>query len=144
MTCHKSHFPQYCQSILCFLFPYCCCVCMCIRWGSGARWEPPFQINLPTHNTTYILFLSVVSNSLVTPWAIQSMEFPRPECWSGQPFPSLGYLSNPGIEPRSPALQADSLPAEPAGKTKNTGVAFPFSRVSSQPRNQTAVSCIAG
>ena len=31
-------------------------------------------------------------------------------------------LSNPGIEPRSPALQADSLPAEPPGKPKNTGV----------------------
>ena len=38
------------------------------------------------------------------------------------PFPSPGDLSNPGIEPRSPALQADSLPAEPQGKPKNTGV----------------------
>ena len=36
--------------------------------------------------------------------------------------PSLGDLSDPGIEPRSPALQADSLPAEPPGKPKNTGV----------------------
>ena len=35
------------------------------------------------------------------------MEFSRPEYWSGYPFPS------PGIKPRSPALQADSLPAEP-------------------------------
>ena len=35
-------------------------------------------------------------------------------------FPSQG--SNPGIEPRSPALQADSLPAEPPGKPKNTGM----------------------
>ena len=39
-----------------------------------------------------------------------------PEYWSGQPFPSLGDLSNPGIKPRSPALQADSLPAEPQAK----------------------------
>ena len=38
------------------------------------------------------------------------------------PFPSPGDLSIPGIEPRSPALQADSLPAEPPGKPKNTGV----------------------
>ena len=44
------------------------------------------------------------------------MEFSRPEYWSGWPFPSPGDLPNPGIEPRSPALQADSLPAEPQGK----------------------------
>ena len=42
--------------------------------------------------------------------------FSRPEYWSGQPFPSPGDLANPGIEPRSPALQADSLPVEPPGK----------------------------
>ena len=44
------------------------------------------------------------------------MEFSRPEYWSGYPFPSPGDVPNPGIEPRSPALQADSLPAEPPGK----------------------------
>ena len=38
-----------------------------------------------------------------------SIGFPRKEHWSGLPFPSLGDLPNPGIEPRSPALQADSL-----------------------------------
>ena len=36
--------------------------------------------------------------------------------WSGLPFPSLGDLPNPGIEPGSPALQADALPSEPPGK----------------------------
>ena len=50
------------------------------------------------------------------------MEFSRPDYWSGQPFPSPGHLPNPRIEHRSPALQADSLPAEPKGKTKNTGM----------------------
>ena len=45
------------------------------------------------------------------------MEFPRPEYWSGYPFPSPGDLPNPGIKPRSPALQADSLPAEPQGRS---------------------------
>ena len=40
----------------------------------------------------------------------------------GQVFPSLGDLPNPGIKPRSPALQVDSLPAEPHGKLINTGV----------------------
>ena len=56
---------------------------------------------------------SVVSDSLRPSWTIQSMEFPRP---------SPGDLPNPGIEPRPSALQADSLPAEPQGKPKNTGV----------------------
>ena len=41
---------------------------------------------------------------------------PRPEFWSGKPFPSPGDLPNPGIKPRSPTWQADSLPAEPQGK----------------------------
>ena len=43
------------------------------------------------------------------------MEFSRPEYWSGWPCPSPGDLPNPGIEPRSPTLQADSLPVEPQG-----------------------------
>ena len=54
----------------------------------------------------------------VTPWAIQSMEFSRPKYWSGYSFPSPGHLPNPGIEPRSPTLQVDSLPAETQGKLK--------------------------
>ena len=40
-------------------------------------------------------------------------QFSRPEYWSGLPFPSPGDLPNPGIEPRSPTLQADSLLSEP-------------------------------
>ena len=47
-----------------------------------------------------------------------SMEFSRQEHWSGLPFPSPGDLPNPGIEPRSPALQADALPSEPPGKPR--------------------------
>ena len=50
------------------------------------------------------------------------MEFSRPEYWSGQVFPSPGDLPNPGIKPRSPTLQVDSLLADPQGKPKNTGV----------------------
>ena len=45
-----------------------------------------------------------------------SMEFSRPEYWSGQPFPSPRDLPSPEMEPRSPTLQADSLPTEPRGK----------------------------
>ena len=56
--------------------------------------------------------------TLVTPQTVahqapQSMKFSRQEYWSGLPFPSPGDLPGPGIKPRSPALQADSLPSEP-------------------------------
>ena len=51
-----------------------------------------------------------------------SMEFSRQEYWNGLPFPSPEDLPDPGIEHRSPTLQADSLPAEPQGKLKDTGV----------------------
>ena len=55
------------------------------------------------------------------PWTVAyqappSMEFSRQEYWSELPFPSLGDLPDPGIEPGSPALQADALPSEPPGK----------------------------
>ena len=48
------------------------------------------------------------------------MEFFRPEYWSGELFPSPGDLTNSGIELRSSILQADSLPDELSGKSKNT------------------------
>ena len=56
-----------------------------------------------------------------TQWSVAlqappSMGFSRQEYWSGLPFPSPGDLPNPGIEPRSPALQADALTSEPPGK----------------------------
>ena len=52
------------------------------------------------------------------------MEFSRPECWSGLPFPSPGDLLNPGTEPKSPTLRVDSLPAEPPGKPKHAEVSL--------------------
>ena len=57
--------------------------------------------------------------TLQDPWTIQSMELCRPENWSGWLFPSPGDLSNPEMEPRSSALQVDSLPSEPPGKPSN-------------------------
>ena len=53
--------------------------------------------------------------SLCNPWIVAlqdppSMEFSRQEYYSGWPYPSPGHLTNPRIEPRSPVLQADSLP----------------------------------
>ena len=73
------------------------------------------------------------------PWG-----FSRQEYWTGLTCPPPGDLPNPGIEPRPPALQADSLPSEPPGKPSLDWVAYPFSRGSSQPRNQTGVFYIAG
>ena len=60
-----------------------------------------------------------------TPWTVihqapLSMEFPRQEYWRGLPFPPADDLPDPGIKPgpiASPALQADSLPPEPPGKS---------------------------
>ena len=49
-----------------------------------------------------------------------SMGFSRQEQWSGLPFPSPGDLPDPGIEPGSPALQADSLPSELSGEPTHT------------------------
>ena len=96
------------------------------------------------------------------------MEFSRQEYWSGLPLPSPGDLPDLGIKPRSPTLRADSLPSEPPVKVQVSQlcptlydpmdyivhgilqarilewVAFPFSRGSSQPRDQTQVSCISG
>ena len=59
---------------------------------------------------------SVVSDSLWSHGLYMSMAFSRPAYWSRQPFPSPGDLPKPGIEFRSSALQADSLPSEPPGK----------------------------
>ena len=59
-----------------------------------------------------------------TPWTVtyqapSSMEFSRQEYWNGLSFLSPGDLPDPGIEPGSPALQADILPSEPQGKPLN-------------------------
>ena len=59
--------------------------------------------------------------TLRDPWAVAyqappSKEFSRPEYWSGLQFPSPLDLPNPGIKPRSPKSQADTLPSEPPGK----------------------------
>ena len=82
--------------------------------------------SLPLFNWSIILFESeseaVQSIQLFsTPWTVAyqappSMRFSRQEYWSGLPFLSAGDLPNPGIEPGSPALQADALTSEPPRK----------------------------
>jgi len=61
-----------------------------------------------------------MSYSFEIPWTVAcqaplSMKFSRQEYWYGLPCPPPGDLPNPGIKPKSPALQADSLPSEPPG-----------------------------
>ena len=62
-----------------------------------------------------------------TPWTAAcqdplSLGFSKQEYWRRLACPPPEDLPNPGIEPRSPALQMDSLPSEPAGKPKDSGV----------------------
>ena len=78
-------------------------------------------------NICAVLSHSVMSDSL-QPYALQPARllcpwgFSRQKYWSGLPCPPPGDLPNPGIEPRFPALQEDSLLSEPPGKPKNIGV----------------------
>ena len=83
----------------------------------------------------------------MTPWTAAhqvplSMEFSRQEYWSGLPFPSPEDLPNPGIEPRSPALLADSLLSEPPGKLrgyfKKQNSCFCRRNIILTPQNTTA------
>ena len=85
--------------------------------------------NVAVHSSSFMLGeikMKVKVKSLscvrlfVTPWSAAyqvppSMGFSRQEYWSGLPCPSPGDFPNPGIEPGSLALQADSLPSEPPG-----------------------------
>ena len=72
----------------------------------------------------------VTSGSFVTPSTIAcqaplSMGFPRQDYWGGLPFPSLGDLPDPGIEPASPVLQTYSLPLSHQGSPQEDVVACP-------------------
>ena len=62
-------------------------------------------------------FLWCHGHRLLCPWG-----FSRQEYWSGLTYPPPGDLPNPGIKPRSPALQENSLQSEPPGKPKTTGI----------------------
>ena len=83
--------------------------------------EKPGRRQATAWRATSVEFSSVQSLSRVrlfaTPWTVArqappSMGFSRQKYWSGLPFPSPGDLPNPGIEPRSPSLQADALTSE--------------------------------
>ena len=81
-------------------------------------WGPLFGNT--EHHRGVCVICSVMSD-FATPWTLAcqtplSMEFSRQEYWAGLPLLSPGDLTDPGIEPRSPALQAESLLSEPPEK----------------------------
>ena len=84
-----------------------------LQWRSwGFEIELAWSTKSKTFTCRFCLVVKSCPDSLetITHQALLSMEFPRQECWSGLPFPSLLDLPYPGIEPESPALQADYLP----------------------------------
>ena len=95
-------------------------------WVQSLGWEDPLEKEKATHSN--ILAWRI-------PWGHKESDTSE----------SLSLSLFTEMEPRSPTLQADSLPAEPQGKPRILErVAYPFSSRSSQPRNWTRVSCIAG
>ena len=97
------------------------CNMRCLYLGHKALKQPPQQRGRKLFKWYQCNVSSLSCVQLfVTPWTVAyqappSMEFSRQEYWSGVPFPSPGDLPDPGIEPGSPALQADALPSKPPG-----------------------------
>ena len=98
-------------------------------WNLLPRWEQsrrvreftPFRQPLTIGKKESESEVAQSCPTLCSPWTVAhqappSMGFSRQEYWSGLPFPSPGDLPDPGIEPRSPTLQADALTSAPAGK----------------------------
>ena len=78
------------------------------------------------HGTDCPCLVTKLCLTLETSWTVShhtplSIGFSRQEYWSGLPFPSPGDLLDPGIEPGSPALQADALTSKSPGKPHGTG-----------------------
>ena len=84
----------------------------------GGLHSPVYGSHRVGHDWSDLAAAAAVTLFCLTLWPWQtivhqaplSVGFPRQEYWSGLPFPSPGYLSEPGIKPGCPALQADSLP----------------------------------
>ena len=80
---------------------------------TGSCEVPEAGTCMPSHLSRVQLF---VTPRTVARQAALSMGVSRQEYWSRLPFPSPGHHPDPGIEPKSLALQVDSLPSEPPGK----------------------------
>ena len=104
-----------------FLISPCYSLELCIQVGISFLFSFACKVKVKVKSLSCVWLFA-------TPWKVtyqapQSMGFSRQEYWSGLPFTSPGDLPNPGIEPRSPALQTDALLSEPLGKP----FAFSFS-----------------
>ena len=103
-------------------------------WGvvRCMNWLHPRCMNIIASHNVWVLkkYKPLVAQLCLTlcdpmdysPPGSSSMGFSRQEYWSGLLFPSSGDLPNPGIEARSPTLQADTLPSEPPGKPMDLSV----------------------
>ena len=86
-----------------------------IVWGHGKLY--PYKAKVKVKSLSHVQLFA-------TPWTVAyqaplSMGFSRQEYWSGLPLPSAGDLPDPGMEPGSPAFQADALTSEPPGKPRS-------------------------
>ena len=98
-------------------------------WAQVSHTAGGFSTIWATRGTLHIMKVKSLSRVRLfeTPWTVAhrappSMGFSRQEYWKGLPFPSPGDLPNPGIEPRSPSLQADALTFGSPGKPGTWGL----------------------
>ena len=117
-------FPNYPFNIYIVMAPLTSDLIICVFFLSLFSFPLSLCI-MPSVFQTWKLKVKSLSRVrlFATPWtvahqALPSMVFSRQEYWSGLPFPSPGDLPDPGIEPRSPTLEADTLTSEPPGKPK--------------------------
>ena len=85
----------------------------CLGASDAERFILTLQVKVEVARSSDFATLCTVPTRLFCPG------LSGPEYWSGWPCPLPGGLPDPGMEPRSPALQADSLPSEPPGKALN-------------------------
>ena len=87
----------------------------CMEFSRPEYWSDAFPFSRRSSQARDWTQVSRTAGGFFTSWATREAQ----EYWSGQPIPSPGDLPEPGIELGSPALEVDSLPAEPPGKPGN-------------------------
>ena len=112
-------------------------------WLFRTPWTVTCQVP-PSSTTSQKVTVKVAQSSptlFATPQTTQSVEFSWPEYGSGQLIPSPGDLPDRGIEPRSPALPADSLPPERSGKPTNSWSLLKFMPIESMMLSNHLILC---
>ena len=137
---------MYISVSLCMCVCVCVCVCVCLM----NVWNVLYIIVGIIVSNWYCTKLSWKWKSLscvqffVTPWTV-SMEFSRPKYWSGSLSLLQGIFPTQGSNPGLPHCRWILYQLSHKGSPRILEwVAYPFSRESSWPRNQTSISCIAG